>query len=546
MKDTEVEIAPLVDPGFAPWPPAFADRYRQRGYWRGERLGDLLRPWAEMDGERIALVAGEQRLSYRALDRRADRLAAGLVGLGVRRGERVLVQLPNVPDFVTLAIALFRIGALPVFALPSQRKSEIAHLCEYAEPVAYVIPARYQGFDYLPLAEEVRRGAPSLRHILVSGAPGPFLALDTVDAEPTPLPGPHPSDPAFLLLSGGTVGLPKLIPRTHDDYAFQIRATAEAIKAGEETVYLAALPVAHNAALGCPGLLGTLKAGGRVVLASSPSSADVFPVIESEGVTLTTLITPLVMLWLEAAEMFGARFPSLVLELGGAILDPNVGERVFDVLGARLTHWFGMAEGLLCFTRLDDPRNIVVHTQGRPLSPDDEIRIVDENEAPVAPGAVGQLLARGPTLLRGYYRAGQEHNRLAFTSDGFLRTGDLARVTSQGDLVVEGRIKNVINRGGEKISVEELETNLLAHPAIRRVAVVGAPDPVMGERTCVFVMPEKDQVTLADIRKYLDDRGLAPYKMPDQLHIVAALPETGIGKIDRRALVSLLAGSGAR
>src|SRR3984885_7415538 len=337
MKDTEVEIAPLVDPGFAPWPPAFADRYRQRGYWRGERLGDLLRPWAEMDGERIALVAGEQRLSYRALDRRADRLAAGLVGLGVRRGERVLVQLPNVPDFVTLAIALFRIGALPVFALPSQRKSEIAHLCEYAEPVAYVIPARYQGFDYLPLAEEVRRGAPSLRHILVSGAPGPFLALDTVDAEPTPLPGPHPSDPAFLLLSGGTVGLPKLIPRTHDDYSYQLRATAEGLGVDRNSCYLAALPMAHNAALGCPGVLGTLRAGGRVVISSSPSPSDVFPVIGREGVTLTTLITPLVMLWLEAAEMFDAYFPDLLLQVGGAMLDPEAGWKVRPTLGCGVT-----------------------------------------------------------------------------------------------------------------------------------------------------------------------------------------------------------------
>jgi 2,3-dihydroxybenzoate-AMP ligase len=541
---TEMNSLDSLD-GFVPWPSEFAERYRSRGYWRGETLGELLRYWAHADSERVALVVGQRRLTYGQLNLRADRLAAGLSQMGIKPGQRVLVQLPNIPDFVHVSVALFRTGAVPVFALPSHRSSEITHLCEYSGAVAYVIPDVHQGFDYLQLAEEVRAHARDLEHVLVAGRPGPFRALDEVDADPLPLAGPRPSDPAFCLLSGGTVGLPKLIPRTHDDYAYQLRATAQGLGVDHNSVYLAALPVAHNAALGCPGLLGTLRAGGTVVLASSPSPSDIFPLIEREGVTLTTLITPLVMLWIEAAEMFGARFPSLVLQLGGAPLDPNAGRKVFRVLRSSLTHWFGMAEGLLCFTRLDDPEDVVIHTQGRPLCPDDEIRVVDDEENDVVPGQAGQLWTRGPYTLRGYFKA-EEHNRLAFTPDGYLRTGDLVRINVDGNLVTEGRIKNVINRGGEKIWVEELESHLLAHPDIDKVAVVGAPDPVMGERTCAFVVPRQSPVTLPEIKSFLARRGIADYKTPDRLEIVRALPETGVGKINRVALRRMLAEPSAR
>jgi len=521
--------------GFVPWPEKFAERYRRDGYWRGERLGNLLRHWAKVDGGRVALVAREQCFTYAELDLRADRLAAGLHRIGIRAGDRIVVQLPNIPELVYVCVALFRLGAVPVFALPSHRSNEIKYLCQYSGATAYVIPDVHQGFDYLQMAEEVRTHAPSLEHIFVAGRSDVFIALSDLDADPIVLAGPSPSDIAFLLLSGGTVGLPKLIPRTHDDYSYQLRATAECLQVDQHSVYLAALPIAHNAALGCPGVLGTLRAGGRVILASSPSPSDVFPLIEREGVTLTTLITPLVLLWIEAANMFGAHFPALLLQVGGALLDPEAGWKIRPKLGCTLTHWFGMAEGLLCCTRLGDPEDVIIRTQGRPLSAADELRVVDELENDVQPGEIGQLLTRGPYTLRGYYKAA-EYNMTAFTPDGYLRTGDLVRITSDGNLIVEGRIKNVINRGGEKISIEELEAHLLAHPSIRRVAIVAMPDPVLGERTCAFVVPGTSVITLDEIKGFLFHRGIAAYKMPDRLKIVDALPETGLGKINRAAL----------
>jgi 2,3-dihydroxybenzoate-AMP ligase len=518
-----------------PWPEEFRERYRRAGYWRGERLGDIPRDHARSTGAKIALVAGERRLTYAELDVRADRLAAGLHHLGIRRHDRVIIQLPNIPEFVLVSLALFRVGAIPVFALSAHRRHEIKYLVERSGSVAYIIPDRHQGFDYCTLARDVLADTPTVRHVIVVGEADEFTPFETLDDPPRAFEPTDPQDPAFFLLSGGTTGPPKLIPRTHDDYSYQLRATAEGLAFDARGVYLAALPAAHNAALGCPGVLGALKAGGTVVLATSPSPADVFPVIAREGVTLTTLITPLVLLWMDLADVIPVNLSGLLLQLGGATLDPEVGSRLRPKLGCALTQWFGMAEGLLCYTRLDDPDDVIVTTQGRPLSDGDELRVVDEQDREVPPGAVGQLLTRGPYTLRGYYRE-ERYNAATFTEDGYLRTGDLVRLTPERRLVFEGRIKDVINRGGEKISPADLEEHLLAHPGIRDAVVVGIPDGMLGERTCAFVIAADGVLALPDVKRFLRARGLADYKLPDRLELVEAFPRTSIGKVNRTAL----------
>jgi 2,3-dihydroxybenzoate-AMP ligase len=530
-----------VLPGCNQWPAEVAERYRREGYWRGESLADLLRHWSRVDGDRVAIVSETRQTTYRRLDAWADRIAGGLQQLGIRRHDRVVVQLPNIVEFAALSVALFRIGALPVFALPSHRRSEIKYLCEYSEAVAYVIPDIRQRYDYRALAADIRTECPRLRHVLVVGDPGEFVALGDVDGTPAPSPS-DPGDVAFFLLSGGTTGAPKLIPRTHDDYAYQLRATAEGLRFGDHGVYLAALPIAHNAALGCPGLLGTLRAGGKVVLAETPSPDEVFPLIVREQVTLTTLMPPLVSLWIETAQLFHADLSRVIVQVGGAKLSPVVARQVRTELGSTLTHWFGMAEGLLSFTRLSDPEEIVVHTQGHPLCPADEIRVVDDRDQDVESGQLGQLLTRGPYTLRGYYRA-PDYNATVFTTDGYLRTGDLVRIDSGGNMVVEGRTRDTINRGGEKIAAGEVEEHLRTHPDIRDAAVLPVPDAVLGEKTCAFVVCRDAQPVLGDIRRFLTERGVAEYKIPDRVEPLAALPRTPLGKVNKAALRDMIGGS---
>ncbi|GAA1954398.1 (2,3-dihydroxybenzoyl)adenylate synthase [Amycolatopsis minnesotensis] len=520
-----------------PWPEDLATRYRNAGHWRGDVLSDLLREPAAGDPARTAVVTGDGRYSYGELDDRADRLAAGLADLGLEPGERVVVALPNDVDFVVVCVALFRLGAVPVLGLVAHRRAELSYLVRSSGAVALVAPDAHHGFDHRALAGEVAAESPTLRHVLIAGNAGGFTALADVTAPPRTLPPPEPDEVAFFLLSGGTTGKPKLIPRTHDDYSYQLRATAEAMRFGSGSTYLAALPAGHNAALGCPGVLGALRAGGTVVLAGSPSPDEVFPLIAAEKPGLTTVMPAVLSLWLDTAPLFDVDTSGLVIEVGGAMLPPETAERVRTELGATLTHWFGMAEGFLSFTRLDDPVERADTSQGTPMSPDDEIRIVDDEDLAVPDGETGQLLVRGPCVLRGYYDV-PSHNAEVFTADGFLRTGDLVRRAPDGAITVTGRVKHTINRGGEKISGDELETELAAHPAVRSVAVVPVPDPAFGEKTCAVVVPDGDPPTLAGLRAFLADRGVAGFKHPDRLRVVTSLPYTAVGKVDRRALAA--------
>ncbi|MRG97503.1 (2,3-dihydroxybenzoyl)adenylate synthase [Polyangium spumosum] len=522
--------------GFTPWPPEFADRYRRAGHWRGETFGEWLHARAARFGDRVALVDERRRLSYRELDTRASHLAAGLSRLGIRPRDRVVVQLPNVVEFFEVCFALFRLGALPVLALPAHRRSEISYFCEFTEAVAYIIADKDGGFDYRKLAEEIRAEASTVKHVLVAGEPGPFTALESVYDEPAPLPEPAPGDVAFFQLSGGSTGVPKLIPRTHDDYLYSVRASAEICALDEESVYLVTLPVAHNFPLSSPGSLGALHAGGRVVLSRRPSPDEAFLWIEKERVTVTAVVPPLCAVWLEAARNTRHDLSSLrLLQVGGSKLSVEVARRVRGALGCTLQQVFGMAEGLVNYTRFDDPEDVIVETQGCPISKDDEIRIVDDDDRDVDVGQVGHLLTRGPYTIRGYYKA-DTHNERAFTRDGFYRTGDLVRRAPSGALVVEGRAKDQINRGGEKIAAEEIENHLLAHPAVRDVALVSMPDVFLGERSCAFVVPRERTPVPRELTAFLRGRGLAPYKIPDRIELLDELPKTSVGKVDKKAL----------
>lgn len=529
--------------GCPTWPEEFAVRYRQEGCWQGETFGTMLRNRAVQFGDRIAIVSGDRRISYAELDEQADRLAAGFYRLGIRAQDRVIVQLPNIPQFFEVIFALFRIGALPVFSLPVHRRNEIGYLCEFTQAAAYVIPDKDAGFDYQELAAQVKDLLPESRRIIVAGEPGEYTALDDLYVEPSigEFKGPSSGDVAFLQLSGGTTGLPKLIPRTHDDYIYSLRISAEVCALNEHSVYLAVLPIAHNYPLSSPGVLGTLYAGGRIVLARGASPDEAFPLIAKERVTIAAVVPPLALIWLDAAESRRYDLSHLqVLQVGGAKFSAEAAKRVRTTIGCTLQQVYGMAEGLVNYTRLDDPEDTIVNTQGRPMSPYDEIRIVDDEDEEVAPGEVGHLLTRGPYTIRGYYQA-EQHNARSFTSDGFYRTGDLARMTPAGYLVIEGRAKDQINRGGDKVAAEEIENHLLAHPGVHDAAVVSMPDEFLGERTCAFVIPYEVALTGSELKAFLRDRGLALYKIPDRVEFVESFPQTGVGKVSKKMLRELIA-----
>ncbi|MFE9568158.1 (2,3-dihydroxybenzoyl)adenylate synthase [Streptomyces sp. NPDC006692] len=449
-------MAPMLD-GCTPWPDEFVNRYWMAGHWRGNTLDNLLRDWALRYGPRTALVHGDTRVTYAALNRRVDRMAAGFRLRGLRAGQRVVVQLPNVPEFVITVFALMRAGVVPVFCPVSHRAPVVSHLVRITQAVGYVGPSTYQGFDHMAMAAQIAAQGPFLRRVfLLEAAPGAsspyggfttdpsgchYFPLGSLDSPPDRALTQSADQVAFFLLTGERTEEPRLVPRTHNDYVYQARAAAELVSLTEDDVYLAALPAELNLTFGCPGIVGALSVGATVVLAEDFGASECLAVIARERVTITSVVPAVAELWLAEPPTAQADLGSLrLVQIGGAPLRRATAERVGPELGCRLQQVFGMAEGLLTLTRLEDPAETVVATQGRPLSPDDEIRIVDADGKDVPDGEPGELLARGPYTLRGYYRA-PGLNARAFTTDGYFRTGALARRTPDGNLVVTGRLR---------------------------------------------------------------------------------------------------------
>jgi len=521
------------------WPEEFAARYRAAGYWRGETFPGFLRQRAEQRPDAPAIIGGDQRWTYAELWARAEAAAAGFLALGLRPGDRVVVQLGNIPEFFSVVFGLFRARMVPVYALPGHRLTEIAHFRRKAEAAAYVCADRSaDGFDYRVLARALRAEAPDLRRVIVVGEAEEFTPFAGLDGDRAALPGdPDPSSVAFLQISGGTTGLSKLIPRTHDDYIYSFRASNEICGVTADSVFLCALPAAHNFPMSSPGHMGALHAGARVVLSPSPSPDVAFPLIARERVTITGLVPPLALLWAQAAPASKHDLSSLkVLLVGGAKLTPEAARRVQDALpSCRLQQVFGMAEGLVNYTRLDDPDGIVLETQGRPISPDDEVLILDDQGNPVPDGEPGNLLARGPYTIRAYHND-ETANARSFTPDGYYRTGDIVCRTKEGYLIVQGRAGDHINRAGEKISAEEIEDHLLAHPNVFDAAVVSVPDEYLGERSCAFIIPRGEKPRPAAIRAWMRTRDIAEFKVPDQVVLVDSFETTAAGKISRKEL----------
>ena len=537
----------------APWPEQFAKEYLRLGYWKIESLVDLLEARARAIPERVFVTDVRGELSYGDIDNLAARVALHLLKLGLKRRDIVLLQFPNVREFIIAFFALQKIGVIPVMCLPHHRARELSYFAELTGASAYLFPQRFRNFNYLPMAREIQATNPNLRHLLALGEgsePGvcyldPWIAADpqlSNAAHELAQQRPDPFEVAFMLLSGGTTGVPKLIPRTHVDYLCNATECAKVLNWGANIAFMVALPAAHNFPLGAPGMLAALVAGGRVAISASTEAETIFEAIDQQKPTFLGVTPALLITLLNSPQRQKYRLDSLrYIYAGGQKMLPELVQRTRNAWPfARPGQAFGMAEGLTNLSRPDDPWTDILETQGRPVSTADEIRIIGDGEEDLPAGAVGELITRGPYTIRGYYRSG-EYNRQAFTADGFYRTGDMVRLHPSGNLVVEGRKKDLINRGGEKISAEEIENLILSHEKIHMAAVVAMPDAVMGERSCAFVtLRSGESLSLAELTSFLQGKQIAKFKLPERLEIMDSLPLSGMGKVSKKDLREII------
>lgn len=530
-----------------PWPAELARRYREAGTWGRQTIGQALTTAADSWGSREAVWTPDRSMTYAELDERTDRLAVGLARAGMLAGDRVLLQLDNRMETVLLWYALLKAGVIPVCTLTLHRHHEIAAIAEQTRAVGHAVVAGGK-FDLVSFAQEIAASHDHLRTLVVigGGAPGGALSFDEleagVDAEAARAEVQSmqadldPDDVAVFQLSGGTTSVPKVIPRAHAEYWSNAQAYAGVLGWDESVRVAHPFPLVHNAGIVC-GLHAPHSVGGTLVLGHPQ---DHFDLILNGKATDTILMAPALKQY-QASE----QWPQILDQLHRAILSLGTpSQQAFDDLehgGVRVVQLFGMGEGPFLVTPPNDPAAIRQHTVGRPILPHDEVRVLDpDTGVEVEDGEEGELCFAGSSTIRGYY-ASAEHNKRAFTDLGLLRTGDLARwreFDGVRGIAITGRLKEMINRGGEKINAPEVEGLLLQHPRVLEAAVVPMPDERLIERACAYVVVEGPLLDLTEIQEHLAALGVAKFKWPERLEHVDRLPRTSVGKISKVAMAA--------
>jgi 2,3-dihydroxybenzoate-AMP ligase len=536
--------------GFVPYPNDFAAKYRAKGYWQDKSLAEEFNDVFQRFSDRIVLIDGEKSLTYRELDRVSSNLALNLYEIGLRPLDRVVPTLPNVHEFVILYFALQKLGAIPIAALVTHRFAEISQFVSLAAASACIYPEQAGDFTFAPMIERVQAENVSLKIRIVLGTPKigehslrmlidrpatlPFSTLTSIKIDPT--------DPCIFQLSGGTTGIPKLIPRTNNDYAYNSKVAADVVEVSKESVLLLVLPIAHNLPLACPGIQGFMFKGAKVVVHANTRPAELFALIQKHKVTHLKVVPALLIRLINDASISEFDLSSLkLIQSGGQRMQPEVRAKTRALIpGVFVQENFGMSEGTLMFVRASDTEEVKLETCGRPVCEDDEVKLLDEEDREVPMGSVGELTVRGPYTLRGYFGV-PEYNAKQFTSDGFYRSGDLMRMHPSGNYVVEGRKKDLINRGGEKISAEEVENLILMHPSVQNVACVPMPDENMGEKMCAFVVLKKHaSLDLKQLIEFLSTKEIAKFKFPERLELLEDFPVSTFGKVSKKALAETI------
>lgn len=517
------------------------EKYEKAGILKKQTLYEELKCVAENNSDKYAVIDKEGKLKFSELISEIDRYAEYFTGLGLKKGQRVVLQMPNKNLFVVILFALLKIGVKPAMMLPAQRSADVLAVGNVIEAVAYISVSDYIGFDYSQVIEPIEKDMPTLKHILIegigdtNGSSEKWKDLIKLEKQKQPKELAGYRDTALYLLSGGTTGVPKIIPKMQQAYAYNAKAVAARCEFDGSDVYMAVLPISHDLALANPGILGALLTGGTAVLCETASFDEAFRMIEEYHVTITTLVPAVIRIWAEVLEWYEGDFSSMrQVFVGAAKIDKEAINILEKKMGVIIQQGYGLGEGITCVTKLSDTKEVIYGTQGMPVSEGDEMRIISSDGAVLEKGEVGELVEKGPYTFKGYLNK-DELNKKCFTQDGFFKTGDKAMIREDGNLVILGRVVEQINRAGENVIPSEIEEILNKHSAISETAVFGMPDEKLGESTVVCIVATK-KLTRTDICRFMEEQGIASYKYPDRVILTDKLIYKNIGKIDKRAM----------
>jgi non-ribosomal peptide synthetase component E (peptide arylation enzyme) len=540
-------VTKLLD-GFTPYRSEDAERYKRLGWWGDQTFGDVLDRAADRYPEKEAFVDGATRVTFSQARNGVNRLAISLMQLGIEPAERVLVQLPNWNEFVYVYFALQKIGAVDVLLIDRYRPYEINHLIRLTGATTWVLPWRYRKTDYLPIIEEVLRESPQMKSVILArgGDQRDHLGLEALieGAELTQRNmtalaqrRPDPMQVAHMGPTGGTTGLPKVVPRTHNDLICSSEYAARAWEMNATDICLLVGPIGHDLTF-TKGFLGSMLTYGKTVFLDSTDLDDICKTIERERVTALVWVPTLARRLVDFEGLVNYDLSTLKkMHCGGGASLPDLIKDVREKLGCTFFNGYGGTEGQTTLTRSDDDFEMLCTTVGKPTCPHDSYKVVDRDGKTLPANTPGELLIKGPGVFTGYYRNPEENEKM-FDGEGYFRTGDVAKIDENGNVTLVGRIKEMINRGGESISAVEVERLIIDHPDVAFVAAIPMPDPEMGERVCAYIQPRQGtRLQFDDILSFLKERKASVLHFPERIEFIDAMPFTKAEKIDKMALV---------
>ena len=534
--------------GFTPYKKKDADRYTKFRWWAGLTFGDVLDRAADIHPDKEAFVDGMTRLTYGEAREKANKVAIGLMDLGIQPLDRVLVQLPNWNEFVFAYFGLQKIGAITVLLIDRYREFEINRLISLTGATSWIVPSRYKKTDYLPIIQDVLKEHPEMKNVVTvrgEGDQAPFHSLEKLMEEAElsednlarlAARRPDPTQVAHMGPTGGTTGAPKIVPRTHNSLINGIEYCSRSWEQSIDDINLLAGPIGHDLTFS-KGFVGTLITQGKVVFLDSTDNQDICGTIEREKVTAIIWVPTLAqrLLQYEDLHKYDLRCLKKMHSAGGAS-HPGLVRDVTEKLNTKFYNGYGGTEGMTTITRTTDDLEVICSTVGRPTCPYDTYKVIDKDGKALPPGEQGELVLKGPGVFTGYYNNPQE-NKSVFTKDGFFKTGDVAKISEKGYITITGRIKEMINRGGESISATEIERLITLHPEVAAVAVIPMPDPLMGERVCAYIQPKTGaRLTFEGIISFLKGQKASVLQLPERIEFIDAMPYTGAQKTDKRYL----------
>jgi cyclohexanecarboxylate-CoA ligase len=518
--------------------------YTQPGLWEDNIVDTYLAAAAAANPEQVAVIDRDVSWTYRQIDELVRDLASALQSHEVGPGDVVSWQLPNWVDAVAVHLAALRVGAISNPIVSIYRHAEVKFILRQAASKVMFVPTTYRGFDYPAMLAEIRDELPGLRTVVAVGGDevgcdiGYGMLIAHGRARRPKTVKRSPNEAALLLYTSGTTAAPKGVVHTHNTLDYEVRSLIEFFGLSRNDVVFMPSPVGHITGVLC-GIHLSIMLGAPLVLLDVWEPGRALSLIAAHRCSFTVAATPFLHGLLHHPDLPDTDTSALrAFMCGGADVPPELIRSASAALDCTVVRAYGSTEyPTATGSNEHDPLDKRASTDGRAMGAA-QVRVVDAIGSDAPTGTVGEVLVRGPELFVGYLDS--RLNNEAFSSDGWFRTGDLGRLDADGYLEITGRHKDIVIRGGENISVKEIEDELFGHPKVADIAVVATPDPVLGERVCAVVVPEAGQtVALADLGEWLSAARFAKQKLPERLIVLDELPRTASGKVQKFKLREL-------